>query len=115
MLFTKDYLPLTPGTAALGSQECYGCGKAGHTGRDCPIPEDERINPRERAWRNYITKILFPIGNRSTPALRHQQNPMVAQIHVGDNEVIEYDPYLYPIETVTFHDAEQGNGPESCE
>jgi hypothetical protein len=40
---------------------------------------------------------------------------MVAQIHVGDNEVIEYDPYLYPIETVTFHDAEQGNGGESRE
>ena len=84
-------------------------------GRDCPIPEDERINSRERAWRNYITKILFPIGNRSTPALRRQQNPMLAKIHVGDNKVIEYDPYLYPIKTVTFHDAEQGNSPESRE
>jgi len=115
MSFTKDHLPLTPGTAALGSQECFGCGKAGHTGRDCPVPEDERINPRERAWRNYITKILFPIGNRSTPTLRRQQIPMIAQINVGENEAIEYDPYLYPIDNVTFHGEEQGNGQESRE
>ena len=37
------------------------------------------------------------------------------QISVGENEVIEYDPYLYPIETVTFHEMGQGNGQESHE
>ena len=67
MSFTRGHLPLTPGTIALGSQECFSCGKAGHTGRECPVPEDERINQHERGWRIYITKILFPIGNRGTP------------------------------------------------
>ena len=42
-----------------------------------------------------------------------QQNPMVMQMNMGDGEILEYDPYLYPIETVTFHDMEQGNGMES--
>ena len=63
----------------------------------------------------YITKILFPIGNRSTPTLRRQQIPMIAQINVGENKAIEYDPYLYPIDNVTFHGEEQGNGQESRE
>jgi hypothetical protein len=117
MSFMRDHLPLTPGTVALGSQECYGCGQTGHTGKDCPLPEGERINARERGWRNYITKILFPIGNRGTPSRRMQmqQSPMIAQMNIGDGEVLEYDPYLYPIDAVTFHDMEQGNGQESRE
>ena len=118
MTFTKEHLPLTPGTVALGSQECYGCGKTGHTGKECPIPENERINARERGWRSYITKILFPIGNRGTPTRRTIQpfqNPIIAQINACDNEVLEFDPYLYPIDGVTFHDMEQGNGQESRE
>src|ERR1700720_2415311 len=31
MLFNAGDLPLTPGTVALGSQECYGCRREGHT------------------------------------------------------------------------------------
>jgi hypothetical protein len=117
MTFMKEHLPLTPGTVTLGSQECYGCGKTGHTRRDCPLPEDECINAHERGWHTYITKILFPVGNRGTPARQTtlQQSPMIAQMSVGDNEVLEYDPYLYPIDTVTFHDTTQGNGMESRE
>ena len=38
---------------------------------------------------------------------------MIAQMNIGDNEVLEYDPYLYPIDTVTFHNMMQGNGMES--
>lgn len=84
MTWMKEHLPLTPGTVALGSQECYSCGKTGHTTRDCPTPAEEHINPRERQWRTYITKILFPIGSRGTPIRRTQsqphQNPMIAQM-----------------------------------
>jgi len=113
MKWMKDHLPLTPGTAALGSQECYGCGKVGHMTRDCIAPAEERINTRESQWRAYVTKILFPIGSRGTPIRQTQFNPMVAQISAYENELWEYDPYLYPIETVSFHDVEQGNGGES--
>jgi hypothetical protein len=103
MSFMKDHLPLTPGTVPLGSQECYGCKQIGHTGKDCPSPEDEQINAREHGWRHYITKILVPVSNRGTSICRMQmqQSPMIAQIDVGDGGVLEYDPYLYPIDTRT--------------
>jgi hypothetical protein len=113
MSFMRSDLPLTPGTAPLGSHECYGCRKVGNMSKDCPLPEDERINHCERGWCSYVTKILFAIGNHSTPA-RRPQIPMVAQISIG-NEVIEYDPYLYPIDMVSFREVGQGNGLESRE
>jgi hypothetical protein len=114
MSFRRENLPLTLGTAALGSHKCYGCEKEGYMSKDCPIPEDECINPHECAWCAYITKILFTIGNHGTPTLC-QQIPIVVQISIGENEVIEYDPYLYLIYTVSFHEVGQGNGLESHE
>jgi hypothetical protein len=43
-------LPLTPGTVALGSQECYGCGLVGHTAFSptCQLTEDARNDTRRR-------------------------------------------------------------------
>lgn len=119
MMFTKDPLPLTPGTAPLGSQECYQCGKAGnppHIGADCN--STTRIPQRESSWRNYINKILFPIGQRgNTPRNQpYRENVMIAPIYAAEGEYLDYDPYLYPIENVAFHDEQQqGNGAESRE
>jgi hypothetical protein len=45
--------------------------------------------------------------------MQMQQSPMIAQMDVGDDSVLKYDPYLYLIDTMTFHDMEQGNGSES--
>lgn len=120
MTFTKDHLPLTPGTVALGSQECYVCGQNGHTGRDCKALTSTQINQRERSWRIYITKILFPVGNRATV---QRQSPAssspyanIAQMNAYDTESpVYYDPYIYPIDNVQFHEESQGNGQESCE
>lgn len=119
MMFTRDPLPLTPGTAPLGSQECYQCGKSGnspHISADCT--SSTRIPQCESSWRNYISKILFPIGQRgNTPRTPYQREyPIVAPIYATEGEYVDYDPYLYPIENTMFRDdPQQGNGPESRE
>lgn len=118
MMFTKDPLPLTPGTAPLGSQECYQCGRAEappHIGADCT--STVRIPQRESSWRNYISKILFPIGQRgNTPRNQpYRETATIAPIYATDGDYVEYDPYLYPIENVAFQDEQQGKGLESRE
>ena len=41
---------------------------------------------------------------------------MIAPIYAMEGEYLEYDPYLYPIDTVTFRDEQHsGNGQESRE
>lgn len=41
--------PLKPGTSPAGSGKCFGCGKTGHRGDQCPEPNS--IIPREKTWR----------------------------------------------------------------
>jgi hypothetical protein len=52
--------PLRPGTAAISSGECFGCGTHGHNGRNCPLPADhaERLSRKEAAWRAITSKVL---------------------------------------------------------
>ena len=119
MSFNCGHLPLTPGTVGLGSQECYGCGLQGHTASSpgCLLPEEARNEPRhrrERSWRSYINKILYPPGSR-TPIRRMglQQSPNIALMYM--EEELTYDPRIYNIESVVFLDEVQGKGPESRE
>jgi hypothetical protein len=50
--FTTAPYPLTPGTAPLGSRECYTCGVQGHITRDHDpaIPPIPPVNTREQRW-----------------------------------------------------------------
>ena len=119
MIFSKDPLLLMPGSSPLGSQECYQCGKATnplHIGADCP--STIRIPQRESSWRNYINKILYPVGQRGNVPRTFQtrDNAMIAPIYAMEGEYLEYDPYLYPIDTVTFRNEQHSeNGQESRE
>lgn len=47
MSFNCEHLPLHPGGTVLGSQECYGCGRAGHMASNmvCQLTEEERTTP----------------------------------------------------------------------
>ncbi|KAG0694730.1 hypothetical protein DFH29DRAFT_1006073 [Suillus ampliporus] len=59
--------PLRPGTAAIGSSECFGCGTHRHNGRNCPLPVDhaERLLRKEAAWRAITSRVLGAF-NRTT-------------------------------------------------
>ncbi|KAG1841575.1 hypothetical protein F4604DRAFT_1939384 [Suillus subluteus] len=62
--------PLKPGTAAISSGECFGCGTHGHNGRNCPLPGDhaERLSRKEAAWRAITSKVLGAFNrNLTTP------------------------------------------------
>ncbi|KAG6912763.1 hypothetical protein DXG01_012310, partial [Tephrocybe rancida] len=47
--------PLTPGTAALGSGECSGCGMIGHLWRECTAAR--KLPPFETKWRGKFNAI----------------------------------------------------------
>jgi hypothetical protein len=57
--------PLTPGTAAICSGECYRCGTHGHRGPECPLPRNQGLPLREGAWRAICGTVLGHI-NRET-------------------------------------------------
>ena len=106
--FTTAPYPLAPGTAPLGSRECYTCGIYGHITKehDPAIPQ---INVREQRWRAFIGRNLFARGRLDfTP---------VAQINVHEEETVFYDPAIYNASQLTFEEEHnnQGNGEEAHE
>ena len=61
--------PLTPGTAALASNECFSCGHIGHRGPECPTPNS--IPPHERGWRAIAAIIFGVIRGRDPASVRY--------------------------------------------
>lgn len=66
---TRPY-PLKPGTAELGSRECYRCGQIGHRLSDC---QNAPLDELETSWRrtaSYIIRNAAPAagGNGVAPA-----------------------------------------------
>lgn len=105
--FTTAPYPLTPGTAPLGSRECYTCGIQGHITKehDPAIPQ---INVREQHWRAFIGRNLYARGRLDFAP--------VTQINVQE-EALLYDPAIYNAAQLNFAEeqVEQGNGEETHE
>jgi hypothetical protein len=106
--FTTAPYPLTPGTAPLGSRECYTCGIYGHITREHD-PLITAINVREQRWRALIGRNLYARG-------RTDFNP-VSQINAQDEETLSYDPAIYNATQLDFAEEQdnQGNGREAHE
>ena len=103
---TAPYL-LTPGTAPLGSRECYTCGIQGHINRDHD-PATPAINIQEQHWRALIG------WNLQT----HQVDfGLISQINMQDEETLPYDPAIYNAAQLDFLEeySNQGNGNEAHE
>jgi len=48
----QHHYPLTPGTAPIGSRECYDCGQPGHgQGAPPPVCPGQTLPDPERTWR----------------------------------------------------------------
>ncbi|KAJ7502173.1 hypothetical protein B0H11DRAFT_2188497 [Mycena galericulata] len=106
---TPDYatFPITPGTAAPGSRECFRCGiltDPPHFGtRACREQNGREVPMREQNVRGFVGAIMFPPGQR-TPA-------RVSQIHE-----VPYDLFggLDPDQRLYEEEEESGNGEESA-
>jgi hypothetical protein len=103
--FTTAPYPLTPGTAPLGSRECYTCGLQGHINRDHD-PAIPAINLREQRWRAFV--------GRNLQARARMDFTPVAQINAQDEDTLPYDPAIYNAAQLDFFDdyVDQGNGEE---
>ncbi|KIM35495.1 hypothetical protein M413DRAFT_32445 [Hebeloma cylindrosporum] len=58
--------PLSPGTSAVASGECWKCGHAGHLGTACP--SNEQVPATEQKWRSIAATISRRAGSAVTTA-----------------------------------------------
>ena len=106
--FTTAPYPLAPGTAPLGSQECYTCGIYGHITKE-HNPAIPQINVREQHWRAFVGRNLYARGRMDfTP---------ISQISAHEEDTVSYDPAIYDAAQLTFEEEQnsQGNGEEAHE
>jgi hypothetical protein len=106
--------PLTPGTAALGSNECFGCGHVGHRAPDCPNPGS--LPQHERGWRVVAAIIFGVIRGREPASVRyvdyapHPQYPPREQWYPQNNSYnrgTSQQPYY------EYQDQGNGEGPST--
>jgi hypothetical protein len=102
--WSTDHFPLTPGTATLGSGECYNCGMAGHRSDECSST-DNPIPKLEANWRSCINGLLRPRRNRFT------ESSGALPVFIIDADRVEIDPGVYDTSELEFVEhEEQGNG-----
>ena len=107
--FTTAPYPLTPGTAPLGSRECYRCGISGHHITRDHDPAIPVINIREQHWRALVNRSLL----QTRPRMDFSS---ISQSNTQDEEPMLYDPAIYNTAQLDYSDSEeyenQGNGEE---
>lgn len=107
--FLTTVYPLRPGTAQIGSRECFRCGYVGHI---ATIATGGCINPaaqldrREQNWRMFISRALY--------ARTRLDTIRVSQVTSTDEAPLFYSAAIYDTESLQFDDEtiHQGNGQE---
>ncbi|KIJ22810.1 hypothetical protein M422DRAFT_786339 [Sphaerobolus stellatus SS14] len=76
-------IPLTPGTAATGSNECYACGLiVNHTAQNCTT--ERRVPDAERSWRSYCGYLANPPQRRGWQIPQTPTRNIAAVHHIGE-------------------------------
>ncbi|PPQ91967.1 hypothetical protein CVT25_004442 [Psilocybe cyanescens] len=112
--FTTAPYPLTPGTANIGSRECFACAQRGHITRECAA-DTVKINNREQRWHAFIGRQLFgfrPVSRSDTIGI----SQISTAVEFNDTP-LPYDPAIYDAGQLDFEDdyEQQGNGQENHE
>ena len=99
--------PLTPGTVAIGSNECFGCGQVRHRAPECPNPNS--LPQHERGWRAVAAIIFGVIRSREPAAVRYVDYASTPQYTPRQPWYPQENPYTQPEQP--YHEYQsQGNG-----
>jgi hypothetical protein len=99
--------PLTPGTVAICSNECFCCGQVGHRASDCPAPNS--LPPHERGWRAVAAIIFGVIRSREPAAVRYVDYASTPQYAPRQPWYPQENSYTQPEQP--YHEYQtQGNG-----
>jgi len=97
--WSTGHLPLSPGTAPLGSSECFRCGMTGHMRPTCENLGHTEIPKIESDWRARIHGIIKSRRTRDT-----------LPVFIIDSEEVTIDTSIYDTSVFEFADQEdQGN------
>jgi hypothetical protein len=97
--WSTGHLPLSPGTAPLGSSECFRCGMLGHMRPTCENLGHTEIPKIESDWRARINGIIRSRRTRDT-----------LPMFIIDSEEVTIDTSVYDTSVFEFADQEnQGN------
>jgi hypothetical protein len=97
--WSTGHFPLSPGTAPLGSSECFRCGIQGHMRPVCESLGHTEIPKQESDWRARIQGIIKSRRTRDT-----------LPVFIVDSEEVAIDTSVYDTSVFEFADTEdQGN------
>ncbi|KAF5366922.1 hypothetical protein D9615_010679 [Tricholomella constricta] len=81
--------PLRPGTLPPNSNECFGCGMAGHIAPRCPLPMERKLNIREADWRaicRSVLRVAFATPNENPKPTPTQEQGIAVPETAGEEQ-----------------------------
>ena len=112
----QHHYPLTPGSAPLGSRECYDCGQPGHTqGAPPPICPGQTLPNPERLWRRIAGYIEREARKENLVAAQvnyvgyHPRTPLYGNQYTYQQYPYSESSYLGEVEDVPGN----GEGPSA--